>query len=506
MYDFIVIGNGILGSSLAYQLKKLDPTVKVAMIGPSNREGSATKTAGAMTNVFAELENGQLENPALAERFQLTLKGSQMWDDYAAELSEYAEKPIQHKKGTYVLLNAQSTPLEVKNFRYVKSAITRCGSSYENLNPADIPWLKAAADACPIEVIKVSDGRIDTRSVLSALDCAMQKNNIDVYSTTVTSVQDAKNGLFSKTSHKVILESKETLETKNIVFANGAYAQSLIDPIEKLRCEIPRLLFGAGSSIDLSFPDWVHQYGGLDPAIFELDGVVRTLDRGGSCGLHLIPMGNREFYLGASSGVWMDPEPLPRIHGIKSLLQGIVKDFSYAFFFAGMDIRNAGFRPTTIDCFPLIGESHMEGIWFLNGTKRDGFTMSPYLTENLAKAMLGQPHELPERFRPARKLISYKTKDEAIEATRLMMLGSDRQHGGMQAPYMVGSYQQTRLDWVHSVYKKRRISDFGVHPEVIHLYDNNDFYRVISHPMEKVGKVKTKKTLAPSLELAEAVT
>ena len=39
--DISIVGNGILGLMTAYELTNRDPSLKVAVIGPANREGGA---------------------------------------------------------------------------------------------------------------------------------------------------------------------------------------------------------------------------------------------------------------------------------------------------------------------------------------------------------------------------------------------------------------------------------------------------------------------------------
>lgn len=483
LYDVVIIGNGILGLQTAYFLKKQDPRLNVALIGPSHREGSASVAASAMINVFGEIDHGLLDDSALWEKFKLTYRGGQRWDQHAIDISEFSDTPLQVKRGTYLLLNAKSTSIEVRNLNYVKKVMTQLGHRYEEVNPDSLSWFKPGDDACPIEMIKVDDGFIQSEKVLKALDKAIKILGVTVFPTEATQIIDKKR-IFGTNHKKVALASGELLEAPHIVFANGAYAQKLIDQVPELRSHTPHLLFGIGSALDLSFPEWVHKYGGLSKELFEMDAVVRTLDRGGNCGLHVVPFGKGEFYVGASSGVLLDPEPYPRLHGIKSLVLSAISEINCGFFHAGTRVRNNGFRPTTLDCFPLLGESHLSGYWFANGTKRDGLTASPEICSKLAQAIITGHSELPEIFKPSRKLISYKTKTEAMKSAKLMLEGSDRQHGGIQAAYMVPSYRQTRYKWVTDLYEKRNLGDFGMHPEVLHLYDSDEFYQIVRRNVE----------------------
>lgn len=61
-----ILGNGSIGSIIALNLA--EEGHEVILFGKTNREGSASKAAGAMLNVFGELEYGQLENEPLKKK------------------------------------------------------------------------------------------------------------------------------------------------------------------------------------------------------------------------------------------------------------------------------------------------------------------------------------------------------------------------------------------------------------------------------------------------------
>ena len=61
-----ILGNGSIGSATALYLA--DAGHKVLLFGNKKRQGSASKAAGAMLNVFGELENNHFENVALKKK------------------------------------------------------------------------------------------------------------------------------------------------------------------------------------------------------------------------------------------------------------------------------------------------------------------------------------------------------------------------------------------------------------------------------------------------------
>jgi len=172
------------------------------------------------------------------------------------------------------------------------------------------------------------------------------------------------------------------------------------------------------------------------------------------------------------------------VHAMHVLLRGIVEEINSAFFFAMMSTRGPGFRPVAMDTFPLLGQSHMPGIWFANGTKRDGFTCSPYLCREIASEILGGPSSLPKRFQPSRKLISYKTAKEAIEDYVAADFGGEVQHGLNLPPYALDSYRTMKRAKIQKIYETRNIQNFGIHPELPHLYENDEFFAACDHKRE----------------------
>lgn len=480
-FDVIIVGNGILGLTLAYFLKKENPKLSVALIGKKERQGCATLVAAAMLNLWAEVVHGQFEDESLAQRFDLTRQGVAAWPQFAEELSEISGEKINIKWGTYVLKTLKSTQIEDRNFLYLKQVLKRFEIEHKELLEEDLPWLKPSQCSRTIEALWVPDGSVDSRVVVRALDKALRQQGVHFFDQNAVQIKPEENAGFTGAFHTAVLEDQAQISAKHLVLANGAYAQALIDPCHSLRNSMPRLLFGAGASVDITFPNWIFKYGGLGTEILDLQEVIRTTDRGGACGVHLIHYGNGKFYAGASSQIALEPDNEPKLHGVHALLHSLTYEFHRSFFHTGISLRGNGFRPTSADCFPMIGETSIKGLWLLNGTKRDGFSMSPHISKELAQAILEKPHTLPEKFYPCRPLISYKTKDEAIKDSELMFIGADYQHGGIQVPYMVDSYRAMRKKGMEDAYKKRSLHNFGIYPELIHLYENDDFYKQIDH-------------------------
>ena len=95
IYDIAIVGNGILGITLSLELIKLDPNLKIIILGPKDRFGSASVASGAMINVFAEIENKFLEDKNLTKRFELDLNALKLWKNHHKNLEEESGEKIE---------------------------------------------------------------------------------------------------------------------------------------------------------------------------------------------------------------------------------------------------------------------------------------------------------------------------------------------------------------------------------------------------------------------------
>ena len=72
-YDIAIIGNGIIGTLLAYKIRE-NSKKKIVLVGPKNRIGSASKASGAMLNVFSEIDNDKFIDDYMERKIQIGIK------------------------------------------------------------------------------------------------------------------------------------------------------------------------------------------------------------------------------------------------------------------------------------------------------------------------------------------------------------------------------------------------------------------------------------------------
>lgn len=478
-FDLAVVGNGILGLTTARALLRAAPDMRIALIGPGQRPGSATLAAGAMLNLWAEVEVNQFRHKAMAERFSITERGFKLWPDFAAELAAEADVEIPVHWGTYVLNSAGGSELEDRSFDYMVECLRRREIDVEILRAHQVDFVDARNHARPMRIAKVPDGMVDSRRVVAALDRVLDRH------VRLTRFDSRATGLaVGDGSHRVTLEDGSVVEAPCVLLANGAFAQALVDQVPELAGSVPRLIFNAGTGIDATFRPFLREQSMVPKPLDELRSVVRSMDRGGACGIHVVPYGDGRFYIGASSGSMLEPFEGATLHGLHALLGSAEQEINAAFFKSVVQPRPTGFRPLSADAFPLLGESAVPGIWFANGTKRDGFTCSPFLSHELARAIVTGRSDLPERFRPSRKLISYRNRSEAIEMAYLGWLAGDYVHGLALPGHRYGVWHNWHRANIESLYDRRGIREFGVHPEILYFYASDATYPYVDQPRE----------------------
>ena len=466
-YDVAIVGNGSTGLALAFDLKRRNPNIRIALIGPKSRTGSASSTAGAMLNCWGELIPGTFENVEFEKRFRLTETAMTMWPEYVENLAEDTGIDVKIHWGTVVFTSPTGPANEEENFNYLISSLEENNQEFERLSISDLGFMSTDLDRSPTKAVLINDGRVDSLKLLNALDTYVEKNGIQNHNQKVVSISKFEQGW------NLVLSDSTVLNSEKIVLANGAYARDLLENCEELKNLVLPLFYGAGSAFEVKLPTWKQNENDL----VNLNYVVRTMDRGGACGLHLVPLGEERFYFGASSGVWEEPEQDHRMHAISWLSNAIERDFHHAFFHADSKLRGPGFRPVSLDGFPLIGQIESSGVYMINGTKRDGLTCSPFLAKIISDEITkGKVDESVRIFNPVRKPISYFGKDKAIKSAANAQYGGEIMHGLKVTPYMHENYFNSKILGVSAIYEKRNLLDFGIHPELLHFYEYDSSY------------------------------
>jgi len=426
--DVVVVGNGILGNSLAFVLKQHDPTLKINIVGPLGRPGAASMASGAMNGAIGEVTDSSLKNPYGRLDLELGLEATDRWPDWVQTINSKLSKdamPLKQNFGCHVILNCAAAALDSKNFKAIEQACIEFKQPYEKVDPKDIPGIN------PIELHRTVDsiylpreGWMDSRANLAAFsDIFQHTDGIDMTHGFAMRLRRGDDGLIEvdvcpnndpDVDDGILKGTMSTVTGKKVIVALGSESSKLLKSfpeLEEHKPAVPALYSGVGRAVMLhANPDR------------KLQSVVRTPNRSGACGLHALPLttanGEELVYGGATNDVSFDPITKVDVVNAQFISNCLMTEIDQGLSSSLIHSWHVGNRPVTLDTHPLFGATSVDGLYVCTGTYRDGWHQSPAIAHHMAQLVLDPSYELPHHmkpFAPQRTLLSHGTKAEAIE-------------------------------------------------------------------------------------------
>lgn len=415
-YDIVVAGNGALGLATARALSLLEPSLRIAVVGPTDRPAGASAAAGAMLGCYGEVTAPLLRTAHGRARHAQSVRAASLWPSWLEALNAElaAADRVQLTPGTIVMTNARSGVIEDENYAAIQAALKDGGEPWEELDPNRIPGLNPADNCRPARALFLPrEGSVDASRLLHGLTAVLER------SPQVTLIDGAVQALELRGSAVagVVLRDERVLAAPRVVLAMGVGTQAVLDELPELARRIPRLFCGGGTSLL------------LEAAHPSLQHVVRTPNRAFACGLHGLPRGDRQLYFGATNILSVRPMLRTSPADMFFLLECVLDQLDQDLCMAQLVAWQAGNRPVTADTCPLIGPTSVDGLWLLTGTYRDGLFQSPLLGQHLARRICGEPGLFEETFPPERKPLSLYTLDEARGEALKHFVAMGAEHG-----------------------------------------------------------------------------
>ncbi len=334
--DILIIGGGIIGLSLAVELKLRGASVSV--VDRDFKQAAARAAAGMLAP--------QAEKIPPSPMLDLCLQSRALYSTWVDRLEEITGLKTGYWRSG-ILAPVCQGDWEDK-------------SSLPNLNAQwlDADTIRQHQWGLGEEVVGgwwyPDDAQVDNRALFRTLQFTIKKLGIEV-------IQDNSVEIILEANRVVGVETTaEKLKADRYVLATGAWSETLLDiPV------YPR----KGQMLSVCVPE---SYEVIQPLQTVLFGT----------GIYIVPRQDGRIIIGATSeNVDFTPGNTPT--GIKNLLAGAIKLYS--------ELQNYpilefwwGFRPATPDELPILGASAWENLTLATGHYRNGILLAPVTAKLLA--------------------------------------------------------------------------------------------------------------------------
>jgi len=357
-YDVIVIGGGIIGLALAWQLSR--SSANVLLIEKREPGQEASHAGGGM---IADLD------PVLpAELLELAHRSAKLYPTFVSELVAETQRPIDLRDAGVIAFEEHAIP---------QSDGIRAISADEVLR------LEPKLTLPPDPAYTMQERAIDPRDLVSALLLAVRQSGIDIAS------GESVVKIISEHGHTVgVATDRASHSAPRVVNCAGAWASQIAG--EKLPTMPVK-----GHMVALAFPEEL----AMAPEAREEQRILRHVLRSRWC--YIIPRSNGRYVVGSTV------EPAGFDKSLNSYRVKRLQDSAARLIpqFAEAKIAEAwtGLRPGTPDNLPLLGETHTSGYFAATGHYRDGILLTPVTAEVMCSLILeGKAPLSLDRFSPRR--------------------------------------------------------------------------------------------------------
>jgi glycine oxidase len=349
-WDVIVIGGGIIGFSLAIELRKKGSSVLVVERGEPGRE--ASYAAGGM------LADCTIETPSALQ--PLATASARMYPEFVHEL--------QVESGLHVDLRDQGAIV----LPPPEHVYERPGFTLAKLLPAPLAELEPALAEPNRPAFYLKERSVDPRGLTVAALAAAKRRGVDISSGDAVTAVNLSDGWVSGVSTK-----KTSFRAPKVVNCAGAWAGQIAPhafPTRPVKGQMLCL---------------------ISPARELLKHVIRSPE------IYLIPRSDGRILVGttveeAGFDKRTDVTTIQRLHRAAIALVPELRNAKILQDWAGL-------RPGTPDSLPILGATATPGYYVATGHFRDGILLAPITAHVMAQLIEGKSpdHDLAN-FSPAR--------------------------------------------------------------------------------------------------------
>ena len=331
-WDTIIVGGGIIGLSLAIELRKRGLSVLIVERGELGHEASHA-AAGMLADCPSELPQ---------PLWQLATASAKMYPEFVHELEDESGIKVDLREQGTVLLSPRSLPAD----------------KLRTLAPSELairePEIKNDGP-----VFFRAERSVDPRLLTKAAIAAAKHRQVDIASSA-----EAKQVLTSNGKVTGVLTEKTEYSAAIVINCAGAWAGGIAPRQFETKPIKGQMLALVGTS---------------------LQHVVRAQ------GVYFVPRSDGRLVIGstledAGFDTHVETDTIQRLH------QAAI-DLVPALRYAKIHEAWAGLRPGTPDELPILGETSTQGYFVATGHYRDGILLAPITAKLMAQVITGDKWE-----------------------------------------------------------------------------------------------------------------
>lgn len=363
IFDSCIIGGGISGLSVAYQLRSAGQSVVVCDSSPGK---GASNVAAGMLSPASEVN---YDEDVMG---QLLLHAARYWEEFAPELEERAGCSIAYeRRGTLLVGFTEGDFADLKRLEAYQHHLGIVAHSLRKSEARELEPLLSPRIAGALHT--PDDHQVDNRLVVSALLSVLEDEG-DIVRERVLSLHKSANGW------GVRLDCGSDIAARTVVIATGIEGLSFdwttgdMTPGPALPCTLKGVR-GDILRLQATSPD-------------VLPGLCVRTQISGRWN-YVVPRASGEIVVGASVEESSQPSA-PRTGAIHELLSDALLTLP-ALRETQFIEASVGIRPGTVDNYPLVGPLEAQGIYLHTGHFRHGFLLAPLTARLLVDTMLNGP-------------------------------------------------------------------------------------------------------------------
>jgi len=422
-YDAIVVGGGIIGKSIAFELAR--SSVRVLLIYPKQHcNDGASLASGAMLGAYGEITADQ---ETLEERLELEfrIKAQKIYPDWLSQVREASGQEVFTTEGTFIIGNSAGDR-DRANLKRIKAKLEAYNEPHEWVDPDDVPGLDPN-NSCPAyqALLIPGEGSVDSHNLLAALEVAIEQHpKGEVLDDKVVSINFGE----TEGTWSVQTENHGYISTPQVVVCAGAKVPEVIGETLFSKLKLPAVLFGKGTSCILAdAPHFPH--------------TLRTPNRSFACGLHVVPRSGGRLYIGATNSLSLTAQMSLGVQpqDLLYILGDGANQFNTALRNTKIEEMRYGLRPIPADGIPLVGKTQFPGFFVATGTYRNGMLMAPLVAQVVTAELLGKQPPTENVFSP---LMERRRNQNPLQ--RLMEVGARDLIATIREPGGFLPYNRTR--------------------------------------------------------------